>query len=119
MTACRRRAFARGCSGGAAVGGGERRHAQGVLLGRDLLGARLLDVPDEPEALEDADDGVGRSIWVRRRPWRAEVGKAWWLWCQPSPSDTSATSQLSRLSSSVAKGGRPYMWQIEFTLQVA
>src|SRR5215218_5172968 len=30
-----------------------------------------------------------------------------------------ATSQLSRLSSSIANGWLPYMWQMEFTLQVA
>ncbi len=26
-----------------------------------------------------------RSICHHLRPWRAEVGKAWWLLCQPSP----------------------------------
>ena len=39
------------------------------------------------------------SNWKRRRPWRAEAGKAWWLLCQPSPKTSSATTQLLRDSS--------------------
>ena len=31
------------------------------------------------------------SISQRLRPWNAERGKAWWLWCQDSPSDSSAS----------------------------
>ena len=29
----------------------------------------------------------------RRRPWTAERGKAWWLWCQASPSEASESHQ--------------------------
>ena len=65
---------------------------------------RPAHVARQPDALQEADDRVGRVDLQRRSPWRAEVGNAWWLWCQPSPSDTSATTQLLRLSSSVTKG---------------
>ena len=40
-----------------------------------------------------------RSNWKRRRPWRAEAGKAWWLLCHPSPKTSIATTQLLRDSS--------------------
>ena len=40
------------------------------------------------------------------RPWRAETGCAWWLLCQPSPNVSSATHQLLRESSRVAKRRR-------------
>ena len=29
----------------------------------------------------------------RRRPWIAERGKAWWLWCQASPREASESHQ--------------------------
>src|SRR5258708_25821826 len=35
----------------------------------------------------------------RRRPWPAEVGKAWWLLCHASPSDGSASQRRLRDSS--------------------
>ena len=53
------------------------------------------------------------------RPWRADVGCAWWLLCQPSPNVISATHQLLRESSRVAKRRVPHMCVAEFTSQVA
>ena len=53
------------------------------------------------------------------RPWRADVGWAWWLLCQPSPNVRSATHQLLRESSFVAKRRRPHMWVAELTSHVA
>ena len=58
------------------------------------------------------------SNWRLPRPCTAEDGKAWWLLCQASPSEGSASTQLLRLSSRTSKSRRPNMWQIEFTLQV-
>ena len=52
------------------------------------------------------------------RPWRAEIGWAWWLLCQPSPKLSSATNQLLRESSRVAKRREPHMCVIELTIQV-
>src|ERR1017187_6937173 len=52
-------------------------------------------------------------------PCRAEVGWAWWLLCQPSPNEMSATHQLLRESSRVANRRAPHMWVAEFTSQVA
>src|SRR4030095_4403998 len=44
-------------------------------------------------------------------PWRADVGKAWWLLCQPSPRLSSATAALLALWSPLAKGREPQTWQ--------
>ena len=52
------------------------------------------------------------------RPWTAERGKAWWLWCQDSPSENGASHQTLVDLSSMSKRRRPKMWQIEFTDQV-
>ena len=54
----------------------------------------------------------------QRRPCLAERGNAWWLWCQPSPNESSATQVTLVDSSSVSKRRRPKKWQTEFTLQV-
>src|SRR3954451_18450096 len=51
-------------------------------------------------------------------PWRADTGCAWWLLCQPSPKVRSATHQLLRESSRVAKRRRAPIWVAEFTSQV-
>ena len=42
-----------------------------------------------------------------RRPCAAERGKAWWLWCQASPSDGSASQKTFVEWSSTAKRRRP------------
>ena len=39
----------------------------------------------------------------QRRPWKADCGKAWWLWCQASPSDGSASQKTFVDSSSVVE----------------
>ena len=54
----------------------------------------------------------------RRRPWTAERGKAWWLWCQASPREASESHQTLVEWSSVAKRRRPWKWQIELIDQV-
>src|SRR6185295_1504026 len=43
-----------------------------------------------------------RSICHHFRPWRALVGKAWWLLCQPSPKARRPKMALLRLSSGEA-----------------
>src|SRR5882762_9704946 len=53
------------------------------------------------------------------RPWRAEVGCAWWLLCQPSPKVNSATHQLLRLSSRVLNRRLPHMCVAELISHVA
>src|SRR3954469_4933990 len=58
------------------------------------------------------------SISHQRSPWLAEVGKAWWLWCQASPIDGMASQKTLRDSSSVANRRRPKKWQTELMLQV-
>ena len=35
-----------------------------------------------------------RSTWRHESPWKADVGKTWWLWCHDSPSEGSASTQL-------------------------
>src|SRR5690348_2821149 len=59
-----------------------------------------------------------RSGWRHDRPWKAEVGKTWWLWCHDSPSEGSASTQLLVEWSAARNGRRPKKWQIELTLQV-
>src|SRR5438128_10567454 len=52
------------------------------------------------------------------RPWRDEVGWAWWLLCHPSPKVMSATHHRFRESSVVAKRRPPHICVAEFTSQV-
>jgi hypothetical protein len=59
------------------------------------------------------------SISRRRRPWKAEVGNAWWLLCQDSPKVKSDSQATLVDSSSVANRRRPKKWQIELMLKVA
>ena len=47
------------------------------------------------------------------RPWRAEVGKAWWLLCHDSPKDSGASHSRLRDSSPVSKLLRPKKWHSE------
>jgi hypothetical protein len=47
------------------------------------------------------------SISRRRRPWCAERGNAWWLWCQASPSDGSASQATLVDWSATSKRRRP------------
>ena len=54
-----------------------------------------------------------RSNCQRVSPWRAEVGKAWWLLCHDSPKVNGASHQTLRDSSGVSKPRRPVKWQIE------
>jgi hypothetical protein len=44
-------------------------------------------------------------------PWRAEVGKAWWLLCQDSPKVRRESQARLRDSSPVSKSRRPKKWQ--------
>jgi hypothetical protein len=43
----------------------------------------------------------------QRRPWLAERGKAWWLWCHASPSEGSASQATLVEWSSTANRRRP------------
>src|SRR3954452_24208664 len=45
------------------------------------------------------------------RPCLADRGNAWWLWCQDSPKDGSASQKTLVEWSSVAKRRRPKKWQ--------
>ena len=59
------------------------------------------------------------SICHQRRPCRAEVGKAWWLLCQPSPKRSDAEDEVvAALVVAADTGGVPQMWQTELMLQV-
>src|SRR5438128_994252 len=80
--------------------------------------ATLIDlaIPKKRSTLISSHDG---SNSYHARPWRAEVGCAWWLLCQPSPNEISATHQLLRESSRVAKRRAPHMCVAEFTSHVA
>src|SRR5947209_2489162 len=75
-----------------------------------------LAMPKTLSTLIRSQDG---SNSYQAMPWRAEVGCAWWLLCQPSPKEIAATHQLLRESSRVAKRRAPHMWVAEFTSQVA
>src|SRR5437899_11016551 len=80
--------------------------------------ATLIDlaIPKKRSTLISSHDG---SNSYQASPWRAEVGWAWWLLCQPSPKEISATHQLLRESSRVAKRREPHIWVAEWTSQVA
>ena len=52
-------------------------------------------------------------------PWRAAVGCAWWLLCQPSPKVRSATHQRFVESSAVSKRREPHKCVAELTSHVA
>src|SRR3954454_18045287 len=54
----------------------------------------------------------------QRSPWRALVGKAWWLLCQPSPRLTIAIGKLFLLSSELLNGRVPQTWHTELMLHV-
>ncbi len=54
----------------------------------------------------------------QRRPWKAERGNAWWLWCHASPREASESHQTLVERSSVAKRRAPWKWQIELIDQV-
>ena len=58
------------------------------------------------------------SISYHFRPWRAERGNAWWLWCQASPSDGRASQNTFVDSSSTSNRRRPKKWQTELIDQV-
>src|SRR4029453_5410670 len=58
------------------------------------------------------------SISQRRRPWTAERGKAWWLWCQDSPRKGSPNQNTFVERSLVSKRRLPKKWHTEFTLHV-
>src|SRR5512147_2674385 len=69
---------------------------------------------------------LSSRIWIQdgsnsyqAKPWRADVGWAWWLLCQPSPKVMRATHQLLRESSRVAKRREPQRCVAEFTSHVA
>ena len=48
-----------------------------------------------------------------RRPCAAERGNAWWLWCQDSPSDGSASQNDVRRVVLDVEAPRPKKWQTE------
>ena len=53
------------------------------------------------------------SISQHRRPWTAERGNAWWLWCQDSPNESSESQKTLVEWSSTAKRRVPKKWQTE------
>src|SRR3954452_16015389 len=52
------------------------------------------------------------------RPWRADVGNAWWLLCHASPNVKNDSHNRLRDSSPVANCRRPKKWQSELMLYV-
>ena len=54
----------------------------------------------------------------KRRPWNAEVGNAWWLWCHASPIESGASQNTLRDSSSMSNRLRPKKWHTELIDQV-
>ena len=54
----------------------------------------------------------------RRRPWRYDVGNAWWLLCHASPQVGIASQARLRDSSWVSKRWRPKKRQSELMLNV-
>src|SRR5262249_28553735 len=54
----------------------------------------------------------------QRRPCEADVGKAWWLWCQDSPNESTDSHATLVDLSVVSKRRRPKKWQTELMLQV-
>ncbi len=56
------------------------------------------------------------STWYQRRPWVAEVGKAWWLLWKASPRVGIAISARLREWSVVSNSRRPKVWQSELML---
>ena len=79
-----------------------RRQPLGLSLGRDRD-----HVPCQPGPLHGADHEARRIELPQRRPWKAERGKAWWLWCQASPSEASESHQTFVEWSSAAKRRAP------------
>src|SRR6188472_4543378 len=71
-----------------------------------------------PTALNTFSSSHVGSNSYHARPWRDEVGWAWWLLCHPSPNVNSATHQLLRESSRVAKRRLPHMCVAELTRYV-
>ena len=53
------------------------------------------------------------SICHHFSPWTDDVGNAWWLLCQDSPSDGIASHARLRDSSPVSKSRRPKTWHSE------
>jgi hypothetical protein len=53
------------------------------------------------------------------RPWTAERGNAWWLWCQDSPNVGIASQATFVDLSSTSKRRRPKKWQTELIDHVA
>ena len=82
------------------------------------LGADRDHVPRQAHLLHPRISQPDRSISYQRRPWKAERGKAWWLWCQDSPSEGRASQKTLVEWSSVSKRRRPKKWQTELMLQV-
>jgi hypothetical protein len=82
------------------------------------LGTHAHHVPREPTGLQAPDDERGRIELPAVEAVHAEVGKAWWLLCQDSPKEGSASQNTLRDSSDVRNRRRPKTWQIELILNV-
>jgi hypothetical protein len=82
------------------------------------LGTHAHHVPREPTGLQAPDDERGRIELPAVEAVHAEVGKAWWLLCQDSPKEGSASQNTLRDSSDVRNRRRPKTWQIELMLNV-
>jgi hypothetical protein len=82
------------------------------------LGTRAHHVPREPTGLQARMTSADGSSCQRSRPWHADVGKPWWLLCQDSPKEGSASQNTLRDSSDVRNRRRPKTWQIELMLNV-
>src|ERR1700754_1152576 len=53
------------------------------------------------------------SISQAFRPWKAERGNVWWLWCQDSPIESGASQKTLVEWSSTANRRGPKKWETE------
>src|SRR4051794_13302054 len=65
----------------------------GQLAG-DLLRRGPAHVAHQADLLPHPDQHPRQVDLAPVGPWNADVGKTWWLWCQASPRDGMASTQL-------------------------
>ena len=80
------------------------------------FGADSHHLPGESGPLEGPDEDAPE---VELAAANADVGNAWWLLCQDSPSVASDSQATLVERSLVVKRRRPKKWQIELMLKVA
>ena len=98
----------------------DHRHAAHELASR--FAVRQPDAAQlarDAQPIEDAQHVVREIHLPPAIPWRQAYMKRWWLLCQPSPSVTSASTKLLRLSSAVSNRRVPQTCASELMQNVA